>query len=317
MKITVHMASRGRQFQLIAALMSLRDNESGKHDVRYAVACDVDDFVTIGTLQSLQAKIPLGYRVGHRPVSLDSLHNQLTRDVPADVYVCFVDDALCLTKDWDERVAESYAANPKGVWWWKSKGDEITLIPIVSEAWREAAGGIFPEHFPYWWGDTWLSEVWALATEGPLLSVDAWFVDCPKKTHGMRELRFWHDYYLWLQPERIEQAKTVAALLGWAPPSIPEILAKVVGAPSRKFRARIEEIEQTQGEMGEPHEGYRVAKARALAAMSAGEVTPGPEIDIEDVLTPEVIDILVRHFPDAIPEMVDVGRTEMVRTYEI
>lgn len=303
MRITLHMASRGRPLRLIAALMSLRDNESGKHEVRYAVACDTDDPATIGTCQSLQAKLPLGYRVGHRPVSMDSLHNQLALDVPADVYVCFIDDALCLTKDWDDKIAETYEANPKGLWFWKSKGDDLTLIPIMSEAYRAAAGRIFPEHFPYWWGDTWLSEVWVLATEGPLMFAPVELIDCPIKTHGMRDLRFWHDFYRWLQPERIAEAKKIAEKLGLKPMTVTDHLSRFTNCPSRDFVARIEQIEQGQGETTPPHAGYLEAKRRAEAMLGGPPPPASTEISIEDLLTPEVIAVLNQHFPECAPNV--------------
>jgi hypothetical protein len=300
--ITVHMLSRGRSSQLTAALMSLRDNESGENEVRYVVACDVDDKATIGTLYNLQAKLPLGYRVGERPVSLDALHNQICLDVPGDVYVCFLDDGLCLTKGWDKPVADAWRANPKGLWWWKSKGDDLTLAPITSHAWFEAAGGrIFPEHFPFWWGDTWLSEVWVLATERNLAFLDAEFLDCPKKTGNMRELKFWHDFYLWLQPQRIAEAKAIAERLGLPKPTITGALAQIVGKPNPDFVKRIDEIERIQGDVTEPHEGYRIAKERAVAMMAAGRVMEFPEITLADLLTPEVVEILNREFPAIAP----------------
>lgn len=299
MKITVHMCSRGRQFKLVAALASLHDNESGKHEVRYAVACDVDDPVTIGTLQSLQAKMPLGYRVGERPISLDALHNQLALDMPAEVYVCFIDDALNLTKDWDDLIAQEYAKDPKGLWWWRSKGKDITLMPITSEAWRQAAGKIFPEHFPYWWGDTWLSEVYALATESALKFAPVDFIDCPVNTHNMRELAFWHDFYLWLQPERIAEAKAIAEKLGLPKPTVTEALARFTGAPNKDFMARRAEIEADQGDHGPPHEGYRLAKARAQEMMARGHETPiGLHVSLDDLLTPEVVATIQKHFPE-------------------
>jgi hypothetical protein len=292
------MCSRGRPLQLVAALTSLRDNESGKHEVRYAVACDVDDKATIGTLVSLQAKLPLGYRVGHRPVSLDALHNQLALDMPADVYACFIDDALCLTKDWDDRIAEVYEANPKGLWWWRSKGPDLTLMPITSEAWRQAAGRIFPEHFPYWWGDTWLSEVFVLATERNLDFAPVEFLDCPKKTHNMRELRFWHNYYLFLQPERIAEARKIAAGLGLPAPTITGPLAQVIGTPNQDFVKRIDEIEKMQGDPGEPHEGYRIAKERAVAKlMEPGGMPIAPPVTLQDLMTPELLATLRAHYP--------------------
>ena len=300
--ITVHMLSRGRSSQLTAALMSLRDNESGENEVRYVVACDVDDKATIGTLYNLQAKLPLGYRVGERPVSLDALHNQICLDVPGDVYVCFLDDGLCLTKGWDKPVADAWRANPKGLWWWKSKGDDLTLAPITSHAWFEAAGGrIFPEHFPFWWGDTWLSEVWVLATERNLAFLDAEFLDCPKKTGNMRELKFWHDFYLWLQPQRIAEAKAIAERLGLPKPTITGALAQIVGKPNPDFVKRIDEIERIQGDVTEPHEGYRIAKERAVAMMAEGRVMEFADITLADLLTPEVVEILNREFPAIAP----------------
>ncbi|MBN9497855.1 MAG: hypothetical protein J0H39_13950 [Alphaproteobacteria bacterium] len=278
--------------------MSLRDNESGENDVRYVVACDVDDKATIGTLYNLQAKLPLGYRVGECPVSLDALHNRICRDVPGDVYACFIDDAICLSKDWDKPIAEAWRANPKGLWWWKSKGDDLTLAPITSHAWFEAAGErIFPEHFPFWWGDTWLSEVWVLATERNLAFVDAEFLDCPKKTGNMRELKFWHDFYLWLQPQRIAEAKAIAARLGFPAPTITGALAQIVGAPNPDFVKRIDQIEATQGDTSPPHAGYLECKARAQAMMAGAEPPAVPEIAIDDLLTPEVIAVLNKHFP--------------------
>lgn len=295
--------------------MILRENESGKHQVTYAVACDVDDEATIGTLISLRAKIPnLAFRVGHRPVSMDALHNQLARDVPGDVYACFIDDALCLTKDWDDKINEVYAENPRGLWWWKSRqmkspgervegarkkaeDEDFTLMPITSEAWRKAVGRIFPEHFPFWWGDTWLSEVYVLATERTLAFAPVEFLDCPKTTHNMRELKFWHDFYLWLQPERIAEAKEVAAKMGFLTSPITGALAQVVGMPNPEFVKRIDEHEAAQGDTSEPHEGYCIAKARAVAMMETGIRVPPSKVRLEDLLTPEVIAILKRDFP--------------------
>lgn len=293
------MASRGRPLQLTAALTSLRDNESGKHEVRYGIACDVDDKATIGTLVSLQAKIPIGYRVGHRPVSLDALHNQLALDMPAEVYVCFIDDALCLTKDWDDLIAQAYQADPKGVWWWTSKGQDLTLIPIVSEAWRSAAGKIFPEHFPYWWGDTWLAEVWILAAETHLKFVPAVVLDCPRKTHTMRELKFWHDYYRWLQFERIEEAQAIAEKLELPRSGIAPALSGFTNHVNKDFVAKIDEIERGQGESGEPHEGYKEAKRRAHERLGLGRPSPASTLSLDDLLTPEVVAVLKEHFPEA------------------
>jgi len=305
MDITVHMCSRGRPLQLVAALASLQENESGEHNVRYGVAIDVDDLATIGVCETLKPTWPVGsgYRVGHRPVSMDALHNQLARDIPGEVYVGFCDDMLCTTKDWDKEIAKLVDENPKGVWWWSSKSrKEFTQMPIVSEAWRAAAGGIFPEYFPYWWGDTWLAEVFVLATEGPLQYAPVFFIDGAETTNNMRELRFWTEFYHWLKPVRIDEARKVAKALGFPELTVTGVFSQFTGIKNLDFMNRIEEIETGQGDRGEPHEGYKIAKARAVEMMNSYELPQSSdEMDLASLLTPEVIAILQDAFPGAQP----------------
>lgn len=305
MDITVHMCSRGRPLQLMAALTSLQENESGDHNVRYGVAVDVDDLATIGICQTMKPKwrAGSGFRVGERPVSMDALHNQLARDIPGEVYVGFCDDMLCTTKDWDKEIAKLVEENPRGVWWWSSKSrEEFTQMPIVSEAWRKAAGGIFPEYFPYWWGDTWLAEVYVLATESPLEYAPVYFIDGAATTNNMRELRFWTEFYHWLKPVRIEEARRVAKALGFPELTVTGVFSQFTGIKNLDFMNRIEEIERGQGDRGEPHEGYKVAKARALEMMQSFELPKsGDEIDLSDLLTPEVVAILRESFPGTQP----------------
>jgi hypothetical protein len=305
MNITVHMCSRGRPLQLVAALTSLQQNASGKHNVRYGVAVDVDDLATIGVCQTLRPTWPQGsgFRVGPRPVSMDALHNQLARDIPGEVYVGFCDDMLCVTKDWDAEIAKLVKENPNGVWWWSSNREgEFTQMPIVSEAWRKAAGGIFPEYFPYWWGDTWLAEVYVLATESHLQYAPVFFIDGAETTNNMRELRFWTEFYHWLQPVRIEEARRISEALGFPALTVTDLFSKFTGIKNKKFMDRIEEIEAGQGDRGDPHEGYKIAKARAEEMLRTYTLPkPRQEIDLTDLLTPEVTKILQDAFPGLDP----------------
>jgi len=128
------------------------------------------------------------------------------------------------------------------------------------------------------------------------------FVDGAATTNNMRELRFWTEFYHWLKPVRIEQARNVAAALGLPALTVTGVFSQFTGIKNLDFMNRIEEIEAGQGDRGEPHEGYKIAKARALEMMGNFELPKADEeIDLASLLTPEVIAILQESFPGAQP----------------
>ena len=267
MKISVLMASRGRAVQMVAALNSLRAQESGKHEVVYGVACDLDDQPTIGTCEILKARMPLCHHVLPRSPSLGGRINLLAENMPADVYVTICDDTLCMSQDWDENIAKAYALNDAGVWWWDMYYKEPALYAIVSEKWRVAAGGLYTDHFPYWFDDIWLLELWVLATESPFLYIEAKLADCPKATTRMRDLPFWHEFWHYTRPQRIKDAKAIAAKLGLREPICADILATVIGRPVPEFVKNMERIEANQGDSGPASIEYIKAKSKAQEIM--------------------------------------------------
>ena len=261
---------------MIGVLHSLHSLESGKNEVTYGIVCDVDDPETIGTARILQAKMPLAYNVAERGPSLGGMVNEMSEKMPADVYLSLADDVLCMTRGWDEKIAEAVRENQNGVWWWKPADEnKPVLYAIVSEAWRKAAGRIFTDYFPYWYDDIWLLTLWILAIEGPMLTLDITIMDCPRETHRMRDLRFWHGFYLAMQPLRVKQAKDIALKLGFPQSrivgasiglpnlSITEALSERLSVTPQEFEENMEKIEANQGDKNPPTPEYLKAKARA------------------------------------------------------
>lgn len=267
MKISVIMPTRGRAMQMVGVLNSLRSQESGKNEVTYGIGCDVDDHVTIGTCEILQPRMPIRWHVTERQPSLGARVNQLAELMPADVYCSIADDVLCMTPGWDEKIAEAFAAKDDGVWWWRMHYKEYALYAIVSEKWRQAAGKIFTDYFPYWYDDIWLLELWVLASEAPFLYVDAQLADCPKATHRMRDMAFWHDFWHFMRPERVKKAREIAKNLGWPEPKTADILATVIGRPVPEFVESMTKIEENQGDQGPASIEYIKAKSRAQEMM--------------------------------------------------
>lgn len=265
LRISVLIPSRGRPSGLATAVLGLADKASGMNDVRYVIGCDADDLETIEMALALRGHgLPVIPNVAQRQPSLGGLVNLLAAKCPADVYCSLSDDMEVLTKGWDRAIADAWRKQPDGVWWWKSHND-ITYA-IVSEKWRAAAGRIFTDYFPFWWDDIWLVEVLRYAT-GHIGAerIEAWVRDKARTTHRMRDMTFWCDFFYSRREERKEEARRIAANLGW--PAV----ASVDGLDIQKnpeFTAEFAaDVQAKQGERAPPTPEYLVAYERAKALM--------------------------------------------------
>jgi len=238
--------------------------QSAENEVLYIVAVDDDDLPTKILVENASNDIPLAMRLGPRPPSLGSVANDLAEHWPADAYAVWADDLLCITNDWDKEVAKAVAETPHGVFWWKNQADQMSLVPIVTEKWRAAAGRIFTEHFPFWYDDCWLYELWIMATDTNIKLLDIRAVDKPTATTGMRELPFWNHFYHAMRATRIEEAKAIAARLGLPEPACGPALKELLDHYSERDEKVLANIMiGNKAETGEPSERYLAAKRRA------------------------------------------------------
>lgn len=270
MKLNVLIPTRGRPLQLAAAIHSLFLCSSEDHEITFCVAVDDDDEPTKLAVRDMRQSIPIYVRLGPRPESLGSVANDLARAWPADAYAVFADDLLCCTYNWDRVVAKAVEETPHGVFWWTAARDVATFVPIVTEKWRSAAGCIFTEHFPFWYDDLWLHELWIMATDADPISLDIQVIDKPTSTQRMRELRFWHDFYTFMRAERVRSGKRIAAALGFSEPRIGPHLAPRLNAMSIVTDEFLTDIERrNKAETDAPSAVYLKIKERAEHLMRA------------------------------------------------
>jgi hypothetical protein len=255
MKIVVIIPSRTAPFKLQEMLQEARRLESGKHDVRYVVGIDDDDQNTLamGTMLRLQSP-QYRYRVFKRMSSLGQMSNIIAGENPSDCYCSLGNDAEIMTHDWDEAIHKAWSVRPDGVFWWK--GCEC---PIVSDRWFKAAGYLYTDYFPFWWDDNWLIQLWAMASDGPQLFIEAALADKPLGTLRMRDLLFWTRFYGAMKPERQREAARIAIALGWPVGSLED----ETGDVKDHFWKMIESVEKGQGEKEPPTPEYLKAFERA------------------------------------------------------
>lgn len=269
MNITVIIPSRKRVRGLSAVIYSLRYLESGENRVHYGVLCDEDDDETADACETLRHLIPLGYRVQKRQKTMGGAINGMAEFMPADVYLVINDDILCLSPNWDKAIAEAVEKTPHGVFWWKNALPMDALYPIVTEKWREAAGGIFTDHYPFWYDDLCLVELWTMTTEQEPIRLDISIADKPITTQRMRDLKFWQKVYTNTRPERVKQSVEIAKKLGLPIPTIGSELGKrITEALVPMTDEYLAQIEINQGETSPPDEMYLVAKQRAEEMLS-------------------------------------------------
>ena len=121
-----------------------------------------------------------------------------------------------------------------------------------------------PEYFPFWFGDTWVAEVYELAHCRPLPIIQ----NLPwggkrGKTRGMRDLEFWFDFFAATRIERIAEARGVAFAnsVKFDP---PQAMLDDMKRRDAEQRARVPQFNEAFGaDAGEPSETYLNMKATA------------------------------------------------------
>jgi hypothetical protein len=269
MEITLGLPSRGRPAGLLSVLTALHHLSTGENAVNYAVILDDDDYVTLEQVEHWKKS---GFfpertyiKVAPRQKTVNARFNDAVAEHPADLYGQICDDAFPLTQHWDAIFAK---CTQLPAFAWEERNDPLNVTyPVVSERWRSSIGRVYPEHFPFWFADTWIAETYRLAFGHPL-SVFKQLGMGGRRGHttGMRDLAFWFHFFAETRHERIAEA---------------ERLAEIYGCPVDVRSARREEIEQMQAadnyqlsrvaiyeaafraNTGEPSEMYQVAKDRA------------------------------------------------------
>lgn len=230
--------------------------------MQYLIGCDSDDPKTIEAAYTMSLRLPsLKPVVSVRQPSLGGIVNHLSAQADADVYCSLCDDIECLDHGWDECIRVNWESLPVGVWWWGCPTD--TTFAIVSKAWKEAAGYIFTDYFPFWFDDMWMWELWKLTTARMPVVIEAKVRDCGPATHRMRDIGFWCDFFLHMRGHRMAEAKRIAGLLGFTLAPNPEQQFLQSNPDCDVFK-----IQAKQGDPGPPTPEYLRAYERARSLMT-------------------------------------------------
>lgn len=261
MKIHVLIPSKGRPQSLEAVIGTLRGLATGAHEVRYTVLADDGDASTKDAAEHVGAELVIGSGL------VNARTNALVQTSDADAFMPWADDLYAVAPEWDEIVRLALEKVPAFSWRELQDPQNHTAI-VLSRKWVESAGRFFPEHFPFWFSDTWLKEVYGFVFGQNMAIVEQLsFSHKRTPTHGMRDLAFWFEVFAATRGERIAEAKRIAVALGRAWQDRPE-LVRLFEAGDEKQLENVPRYEVAFGaKAGEPGAAYLEALKRAQALL--------------------------------------------------
>jgi len=217
MKIAVCIPTRKRPRLLIAAITALEQLASGQNEILFSVRVDDDDVEGHMALDHLRPDMstPITVTVAPPSLTVGEKINDAVRAVEADAYFLSTDDIFPLTVGWDEGIRLMIEQNHFHAFCFNHLQEPgNTTYPVLTRAWIDALGQAVPELFPFWFTDTWLAEVYHMATGQPMPIVqDLMLAGRRGRTQGLRDLAFWFDYFEATHSMRRDEARRLAKAL--------------------------------------------------------------------------------------------------------
>ena len=275
MKITIGLPSRNRPAGLLSTLTAFNALATGAHEITYALIVDDDDYVTLEQLEHWEKSgmLPQGVRrfAGPRDKTVNARFNNAIAACPADVYSQACDDSFPLAFHWD-RVLVAAIEQVPAFNWQECNDPANATYPVLGKRWLEAVGRFYPEYFPFWFADTWIKEVFTLAFNSAIPVLPSLQMGGKRgATQGMRDLRFWFDFFAYTRGERIAEAEGIAKAYGFRLNAKKE-RAEAIGRMEQGDdyqRMSVARYEASFGaNRGEPSAVYKAAYHRATLRMA-------------------------------------------------
>ena len=218
--------------------------------------------------------LPDGTRkfIGARDKTVNARFNEAIAACPASMYIQACDDAYPLAFQWDRLIAG--AAQMPAFSWQECNDPSNATYLVLSDKWVQAVGRFYPEYFPFWFADTWLAEVYALAFAKPIGVVNQLQMGGKRgSTQGMRELAFWFEFFAATRGERVREATQIAKAYGFSLNMAErQEQLRAMEAGDKYQLGRVSMYEQAfKANLGVPSPVYEAAKFKAVCWMAENQ----------------------------------------------
>jgi hypothetical protein len=235
-----------------------------------------DDDPTAQELPKLFKNTPqVRVLIGKRHDTLGALCDTMAAATTGDIIGCIVDDIVFDVKDWDRSTRATLDSRPMHIAhpFDPQVGAYFVGEPFVTrrlyEFLKKVQGFYFPPYFPYWFNDTWFTEIGAMS--GLKIQM-AWSVPLNKErpgTIGLRDLKFWAQFFDATRPIRMRAAK--AMVEEWFPQDTRAAFVAEIPRLARNCEAAVAHLQQPEfvafweGQHDGPDDNERHIRARRVA----------------------------------------------------
>jgi len=200
MTLSIILAGRGRPALLERTIARTLDNIE-LSSTQFVIALDHDDPATAEAARKFSPRVEVA--VWPREDSLGAKFNRVLSIAPADVYLDMVDYAPIVTKGFDRIVLDAAKVFPDEIGFVFSHLANISFpySQAVTHRTAEIMGGFFPEWFPYWFIDHWVSDIAQMIGRCAFADITC---DVSRRpgTQDKRDPAFWATLYDALRYER-------------------------------------------------------------------------------------------------------------------
>lgn len=212
MKLSVLLPTRGRGMQLIRAIESLCPKGIIPNGVEIIVGADDDDIETAVGLQLTAVAERMQVHIAPRAVTLGQCINRLAERATGENLMWFGDDHVMAASDWAGRIivaCDDFREEPTVLYLDDTLHPGFTSLPIIPRRMMRAAQFLHAPWYPFWFGDTSWDEIATLLGSRRSIDVGLQHPDGKGKTHSLRDLPFWVEFFNTTRPIRMDQAACI------------------------------------------------------------------------------------------------------------
>lgn len=265
--ISVLLPTRGRPLQLRHALESLLVSPSRNFEV--LVGCDADD-PDLPEYGSIQTDGRAKWHIQSRFGTLADKVNSLAERAHGGLLFQFVNDMTIGDRLWVDEIMAAVDRHPEPAIFYSFVGQDEgkASLPILRREMVTDLGWFCPPWFPFWWSDSWMTELVRMSGRGVGIDLSIQHQDGAGGTQGLRDLAFWHHFFEATRPERV----AYAAKLRGGPVSAALIEECEALSATNPNPESYEWYERVAAPIPQP--GYAQAKAAAEVYLRKFTATP-------------------------------------------
>lgn len=207
-RLSVLLPTRGRPEHLARAVASLLRDGRMPEGTELLIGADADDADLWQSTIPWSASRNIHWVVKHPFPTLAQKVNNLATYAQGSAMMVFPNDMTIGSPVWDIAVFVRLDLEPANslLYAFVEGARDYASLPILRRSQVEELGWYAPPWFPFWFSDSWFTEIVRMSGRGILIDLGIQHQPGVTSTQGLRDLAFWHNFFDSTREERVAYA---------------------------------------------------------------------------------------------------------------